>query len=155
WWLFPQRINALGLKTRATTLSDLLVADLPKKQNRILRRLIGLVIVLCLAGYVSAPWIAGEKFLAGAFDFSGFVALAPFAVVITVYTAIGGFRGSVYVDSFQAVFRIFGTILAVGAVALYAHFMGPSFWENLSQAGPDFLALLPGKSVVAAVGLIL
>src|SRR5205085_4335420 len=76
WWLFPQRINALGLKTRATTLSDLLVADLPKKQNRILRRLIGLVIVLCLAGYVSAQWIAGEKFLAGAFDFSGFVALA-------------------------------------------------------------------------------
>jgi Na+/proline symporter len=155
WVIFPQRINSLGRKVGAATLSDLLVSDLPQPSKNRLRTLVGVVILVCLGGYLSAQWLAGQKFLAGAFGFSGLLSLAVFAAVITCYTAIGGFRGSVYVDSFQALVRVAGTALALAAVCWHAKSMGPSFWQNIASAGPDFLRLFPQGSFVGAVGLVL
>src|SRR5690242_17905708 len=63
WLFFPQRINALGRKVEAATLSDLLVCDLPKQSQLNLRTVIGVVIVVCLGGYLTAQWLAGQKFL--------------------------------------------------------------------------------------------
>ncbi len=55
-----------------------------------------------------------KKFLGGAFGFDGVVSLLAFAALIVIYTAIGGFRGSVYVDSMQAIIRVIGTFIAMG-----------------------------------------
>lgn len=154
WLLFPQRINRLGRKVGAATLSDLLVSDLPQPSKNRLRSLVGVVMLICLGGYLSAQWLAGQKFLAGAFGFSGLLSLVIFAVVISCYTAIGGFRGSVYVDSFQALLRVAGSALALGAVYWRAKSVGSSFWQNIASAGPDFLRLFPQSSLVGAVGLV-
>jgi len=68
-----------------------------------LKLLIALIVLTCLSGYVSAQWLSGQKFLNGAFRFSADRSLILFAGLIVLYTAIGGFRGSVYVDCLQAI----------------------------------------------------
>lgn len=154
WSLFPQRLNGFGRRSQATTLSELLTHGLQGRGATLLAVICGLTILLCLSGYVSAQWLAGQKFIAGAFPVSGLGALALFAVLIIAYTSIGGFRGSVYVDSLQAVIRIVGTALALIAVFWVAREDGAIVGQNLDAAGPGFLSLLPAGGWPAA-GFIL
>ncbi len=149
WWVFPNRINAAGRAVRATTMTDLIVDGMSPGPRIWLKRTIALVIVLCLGGYVSAQWIAGQKFLQGAFDFGGVASLLTFAALIVIYTAIGGFRGSVYADTLQAVVRLIGTAIAMIAVTVIASRTPDLFWKNIAAAGPDFLHLAPGGLLIA------
>ena len=120
WLVFPQRINAAGRAIKATTMTDLIVDGIRPQLKAGLKRMIAVLVLVCLGGYVSAQWLAGEKFLGGAFGFDGVVSLLAFAALIVIYTAIGGFRGSVYVDSMQAILRVIGTVLAMVTVAIVA-----------------------------------
>ena len=108
WSLFPGRLNAFGRASQATTLSELLTRGLVGRGAAAVAVLCSAVVILCLGGYVSAQWLAGQKFIAGAFPVSDVGALTLFALLIVAYTGIGGFRGSVYVDSLQAVIRLLG-----------------------------------------------
>jgi Na+/proline symporter len=64
------------------------------------------------------PRSAGQKFLEGASDYGGVASL--FAALIVIYTAVGGFRGSVYADTLQAMVRVIGTAIAIIAVGVVA-----------------------------------
>lgn len=143
WSLFPHRINRAARETRAATMTDIITSGLDGRSARLAKRAVALIALLCLGGYVSAQWIAGEKFLAGAFGFGGAASLLSFAALILLYTLIGGFRGSVYADSLQAVIRLVGTAVALAAIFWVAAQRGPRFWSTLDAAGPDFLSLLP------------
>lgn len=154
WTLFPDRINRIGRELGASTLTDVLAGDLRPAPRRALQVLASIVILVCLTGYVSAQWIAGEKFLAGAFGFQGYVSLATFAGVIVLYTAIGGFRGSVYADSFQAVLRVVGTALALIAIIVIAGQNPSSFQANINAAGASFLEILPNASWIAGAAFV-
>ena len=126
WQFFPERINAFGHKSQATTLSEMLIAGLNGRLAATVSILSALVIVICLAGYTSAQWLAGQKFLAGAFHLPDYMALGLFALMIIAYSSIGGFRGSVYTDTLQAIIRIVGTIIALVAV-IFAASSEPAF----------------------------
>lgn len=151
WIVFPQRINRVGAEARATTLTDVVVRGLPAAPKRVLQVLIGTITLACLGGYVSAQWVSGEKFLMGAFGLGSIVSLLVFAAVIVVYSALGGFRGSVYADSLQAVIRIVGTLIAAAALWVVASRDEAAFWANLQGAGPDFLQLIPADGLLAAL----
>ncbi|MFZ1990657.1 MAG: hypothetical protein WAW96_12895 [Alphaproteobacteria bacterium] len=155
WSIFPGRINRAGAEANASTLTDVLVFRLDERSSKLVKRVVGTAILVCLSGYVSAQWLSGEKFLRGAFGFEGLASLAAFAAVIVVYTAIGGFRGSIYSDAFQAVLRIIGTIVALAAVFTIAGRDIGSFRSAIDAAGPTFLNILPGNSVTAAAGFVL
>ncbi|TAN20714.1 MAG: hypothetical protein EPN33_14390 [Acidobacteria bacterium] len=155
WVFFPHRINAAGRSIGAKTITDLITHGLSPRLQQQLTRVIGICVIACLGGYVAAQWLAGQKFLDGAFGISGAAGLAAFAAVIVCYTAIGGFRGSVYVDSMQAVIRIGGTVLALAAVAYVAIHNRTSFAQNLHAAGTSFLQIVPGHAYWAAIPFIL
>jgi Na+/proline symporter len=155
WLFFPQRINGAGAALGAFTLTDVLVGGLGPKARRPIKLIAATMILLCLSGYISAQWLSGQKFLLGAFGLGGIVSLVLFAAVIVIYTAIGGFRGSVYADSFQAVLRIVGTGVAFAAVLAVVRANPAAFWAEIDRAPPDFLSLLPGGSwwaMIAAIG---
>jgi sodium/proline symporter len=154
WRVFPQRINAFGKTSRATTLSELLTYGLDGRGGFVLSVLAALLVTVCLGGYVAAQWLAGQKFLAGAFGVPGVAALALFALLIVSYTAIGGFRGSVYVDSLQAVIRLVGTTIALAAVFVVAK-GEPQHAARLAAAGPGFLSLLGEGGIGGAIGMLL
>ena len=116
--------------------------------------LCSLVVVLCLGGYLSAQWLAGQKFLAGAFGASNLAALASFALLIVIYTSIGGFRGSVYVDSMQAVIRLIGTTLALAAVIVFANQRPEQVQAEWGLAGADYLNLMGQGGIGGAAEII-
>lgn len=154
WAFFPKRINRTGHRVGANTVADLITASLDRGKARTIRRLIAVVVIACLSGYTAAQWIAGQKFVTGAFGLPAESALFIFAAMIVSYTVIGGFRGSVYTDSYQAVLRLAATTVALIAVALSASGDYAEFSARIAAAGPDFLALFPGMTVGAACAFV-
>ncbi len=154
WAFFPDKINRLGRETKATTLTDVIASGLPPLARRRVKLLAAALILICLTGYISAQWIAGQKFLEGAFGFPHLLSLVLFAALIVLYTGIGGFRGSVYADTLQALIRIFGTSLALAAVGVVAHENSAAFWQNTTRAGPAFFTLLPHGVLAAMIFML-
>jgi sodium/proline symporter len=150
WYFFPARINKIGRESRATTVADVLSYKLSGKASSLLTALCGLLIVVCLAGFLSAQWLAGQKFLSGAFGVPGPLALALFAFVIIAYSSIGGFRGSVYTDVLLAIIRVAGSIIALVAIVWFAVADSTSFSNNIASAGSGFLSLRFGGIVGTA-----
>lgn len=153
WRYFPQRINAFGRDTGAVTLSEMLSHGLDHRWARWASILSAAVIIAGLSGYTAAQWLAGQKFLSGAFGFSSHTALAIFALLIIAYSTIGGFRGSVYADSFQAVVRLFGTGLVLAA-AVWAAAGQHAFATRIDAAGPDFFNPFPGATFAGAIAFM-
>ncbi len=155
WLVFPKRINATGRSIGATTMTDVIVDGMKPFYQIGLKRAVGVLILVCLGGYVSAQWLAGQKFLQGAFGFGSVTSLLVFGALIVVYTAIGGFRGSIYADTMQAVVRIVGTAIAITVVVVVASRAPGTFWHNIEAAGPHFLDIFPKNSLLAALPVIL
>jgi Na+/proline symporter len=155
WYLFPARINEFGHKSRVTTLSELITFELSGPIASSIAVVCTTIVLVCLAGYTSAQWLAGQKFLAGAFGLPDVIALALFAVIIVLYSSIGGFRGSVYTDTLQAFIRVAGTIVALGAIIWFAFADTTSFARNVASAGSDFLNPFPGGTPATVAGFVL
>jgi sodium/proline symporter len=155
WSVFPARLNQLGREANAQTLSELLTYKLSGRISNVLSIVAALLMVMFLAVYTSAQWLAGQKFLSGVFDFSGFVSLLLFAFVIIAYSSLGGFRGSIYTDALQAIIRIGGTIIAVVAVSWFAFFDQDLFHRNIAAAGKDFVAVFPNATLISVGGFVL
>lgn len=155
WRFFPDRINAAGRAVNATTMTDVIVDGMKPGFRIGLKRAVAVVVLICLGGYVSAQWLAGQKFLQGAFNFGNVTSLMVFAAIIVIYTAVGGFRGSVYADTLQAIVRLIGTAIAMTAVGVVALRTPEVFWVNIEKAGPHFLHIFPNGSVFAALPVIL
>jgi Na+/proline symporter len=154
WTLFPARINALGHESCATTISQLLTYRLAGRLSGVISVVAAVVIVICLAGYTSAQWLAGQKFLSGAFALPDYAALGLFALLIIAYSSIGGFRGSVYTDVLQAFIRIAGTVIALVAVSYFAMKQPSIFSQNIRAAGNNFLNPFPGGTFASVVGFV-
>ncbi|HEX3663925.1 MAG TPA: hypothetical protein VHU23_01655 [Rhizomicrobium sp.] len=155
WTLFPARLNRLARKARATTLSEMLTFDLTGGFARGTSIIVAMLLVVFLATYTAAQWLAGRKFLSGIFEISDLTALIAFAATIVAYSSLGGFRGSVYTDLVQAIIRIIGTGVALGAVLAFASSEPSQFMHNITGAGPDFLKLFPNGTLVSVVGFVL
>lgn len=136
-------------------MADLITASLDGAHARAVRRAIAIVVIACLSGYTAAQWIAGEKFVTGAFGLPEAAALFIFAAIIVSYTVIGGFRGSVFTDSYQAVLRLIATTVAIAAVAVVAARDYPLFAARIAAAGPDFLTPFAGMSIGAAIAFVI
>src|SRR5262249_37882773 len=107
-----------------------------------------------LSTYTSAQWLAGKKFLSGVFHLSDLTALLLFSAAIVAYSALGGFRGSIYTDTVQAVVRVAGTVLALGAVTWFAAQDQSHFSRNIAAAGPASLTPLPSGSWLWGAGFV-
>jgi len=77
-----------------------------------------------------------------------------FALLIVAYSSIGGFRGSVYTDTLQAIIRIIGTIVALVAICWFAWSNTDLFNRNIHAAGANFLHLFPG-GIATTIGFVL
>lgn len=154
WSYFPHRINSFGNHANATTLTNLLTHGLPVGRFHPLVVSSTLLVVVCLGGYTMSQWVAGQKFLEGAFGISGRWTLLLFAALVTAYSSLGRFRGSVYADAFQAITRLLGTVTVFVAVCWYVAKDPTVFTANLISAGQGFLDPLGGGTIASAIGFV-
>ncbi len=154
WRLFPARLNEYGTRIGARTLTDVVTGQGKSSTSKMTIIVVGLLVLLSLSGYTAAQWLAGQKFIAGAFGLEPVLSLVLFAAVIVIYTAIGGFRGSIYADSFMAIVRIIGTVVALWAVVHIASQSPVEFSKNIQTAGPDFLNIFGMGSPLVIIGFM-
>jgi sodium/proline symporter len=154
WYLFPHRINELGHRANASSLTDLIAFGLPISKQHPLLLLTSLVVIIGLGGYTMAQWVAGQKFIEGSFGLSGTWALVIFGLAIVGYSAVGRFRGSVYVDTFQAVTRLLGTFIALVSVLYLVLRDTSSFWEKIDSVDASFFSLIGSTSLVSSVAFV-
>lgn len=154
WKFFPSKINESGREIGAKTITDIVVAGFGGRSAKVLTLMVGILILAGLTSYTSAQWLAGQKFVQGAFGLSPHLSLSMFALVIIAYTTIGGFRGSIYADSLQAIIRVIGTFLALAAVG-YVAFNNPTDFEaNIGAAGEGFLNIFSMGSIFTILAFI-
>ncbi len=113
-----------------------------------------LLLVTCLSMYTAAQWLAGKKFLSGAFGITEHISLLLFGLSIVGYSCLGGFRGSVYADVLQGMIRIFGTFVALAAVILFAVSDPDTFRRNFSGVSANYFSFFDG-GLIASIGFIL
>lgn len=147
WKYFPGRINKYAELTKSNTISQMLVYGLNGKLASVLSVLTATLVIVLLGVYTSAQWMAGKKFLSGAFELTDVNAIILFSSTIIIYTTFGGFRGSVFADITQAIIRIIGTILALLLVTEVALESPDSFRMNMEIAGEDFLSISGGLGI--------
>jgi len=155
WKFFPSKINEIGRKINASTITDIVVAGFEGRPAKFLTAILGILILVALTSYTSAQWLAGQKFVQGAFGLTPHFSLMMFALVIIAYTMIGGFRGSIYADSLQAIIRVIGTFLALFAVIYVAYNNPTDFDINIAAAGDGFLNIFSMGSIFTIVAFVI
>lgn len=154
WKYFPAKLNQYGRKHEAVTLSELLVTGLPQYWVRKVTLLVAIIVLVGLLAYISAQWIAGQKFISSAFGFSPELSMMFFATFIILYSTIGGFRGSIYVDTFQAILRVCATLVVIATTLYWVLADIPTFIKNIQQVDEGFFIpfyQMPLTSVIAFI----
>lgn len=107
---------------------------------RILRLLIGLLILVFLTTYAAAQFTAGGKALQVLFGWQAYMGATIGAGVVMVYCFAGGLRASIWTDAAQSILML-GAMLLLLATAVAASGGVASFFGDLSAVSPNYMDL--------------
>lgn len=132
--LLVPKVKSLGEKHNFRTFPDLLAQRFGER----VRILAALVSAIGYAGFTGSQLLAGGKLTAAAFGLDVVPAVLIMAVVIIVYTALGGLEAVVYTDTVQWAILLLGLTF----LALPLGYSAVGGLSGLSAALPDgFLSL--------------
>jgi sodium/proline symporter len=140
-WLFlyyAPRLRRFSEKYDSITVSDFFVSRFNDRKNT-LRVLVAIVILIFMLSYVSAQFVGGGKAFAASFGIDPVLGVVITALIVLIYTILGGFFAVSLTDVVQAFFMIFALVL----LPLMAAFDAGGFHEvvnQLSQAPDGFLS---------------
>lgn len=133
--LLGRRIVELGGTTGALTFPDLLR---DRFESRAIGALSGIAMLVLHTSFIVAQYIAGARVLEAALGVPYVWGVLGFAVIVSVYTAYGGFRAVAWTDSFQAIVMLVGVLLTVG-FGLYRVGGLQAVYDGLAAQSPDLL----------------
>jgi sodium/pantothenate symporter len=109
-----KKIAVVGRKIGAVTVIDLIRS---RYSSDILANISAVVVVVFFTAMMAAQYSGGAALFAAAANVDYRAGLVIFALVVVVYTSIGGFRGVAFTDTVCAVFMLAG-IAVVGIATL-------------------------------------
>lgn len=133
--LLGRRIVELGGTTGALTFPDLLR---DRFESRAIGALSGIAMLVLHTSFIVAQYIAGARVLEAALGVPYMWGVLGFAVIVSVYTAYGGFRAVAWTDSFQAIVMLVGVLLTVG-FGLYRVGGLQAVYDGLAAQSPELL----------------
>lgn len=133
--LLGRRIVELGGTTGALTFPDLLR---DRFESKAIGALSGIAMLVLHTSFIVAQYIAGARVLEAALGVPYLWGVLGFAVIVSVYTAYGGFRAVAWTDSFQAIVMLVGVLLTVG-FGLYRVGGLQAVYDGLAAQSPDLL----------------
>jgi len=153
WSLIAAHLRRQSEKLGALTIPDYFEARFagsPRSLRRTIRILSMLIIIFFYTGYVAAQFVGGGKILNATFGIDPSWGIVIGAVVVMLYTMLGGFLAVVWTDVVQ------GIMMAAVAVILpivgIMKLGGPQgFVDSLSPMGEGFLTMNAGKTGSAFV----
>ncbi len=118
-WMFlyyAPRLRAFSGENDVITVPDFYAARFGDKDN-LLRLICVFIIVIFMVAYVSSQFVAGGKAFAASFDMTPENGMLLSAIIILLYTLIGGFLAVSLTDVVQAIFMIIA-LVAIPAIAI-------------------------------------
>jgi sodium/proline symporter len=155
WKLFPGKLNEYSRHNDVSTISQLLAVGTDKVTCRAIKVSSAILLITGLIAYTASQWIAGQKLLMAASGFSEIPVIIFFGSSLVVYSIVGGFRGSVYADTFQAVLSLLSTIVILFSIFTVASGEPNVFWSNLPPSSSDFWNILPDGSIGSLIAFVL
>lgn len=155
WYGLAPSLQRWSGRTGAVTVTELLAGSNSGAPSRSITGLCSLIILLSLGVYIASQFQGAGKTLAGTFHLPLTTSILVGAVVVVVYTMLGGFWAVSVTDTLQ------GSLMALAAVLLPAVSLvavgGPiELFRQLEQvAGSGYLDLGRGMGVFSAAGMIL
>ena len=151
FWHFAPRLRRLAEARECITLTDFF-AERFRDERGTLRLVLSAVIVIFMTAYVSAQFVGGGKAIGASFGLDPQTGVVLTALIVLVYTSIGGFLAVSLTDTVQAVFMVFALLaipfLAIAGIggldALLAQVTAydPSFVDLFSLGAGAFLGLV-------------
>lgn len=119
------------------TLPDFFESRFKDKSN-ILRVISVIIILIFMISYVAAQFLAGGKAFSTSFHLSEINGILLTAIIVLIYTALGGFLAVSLTDMIQAFFMIFA-LLVLPSIAIVHAGGWPEIVNILHNFNPKFL----------------
>jgi sodium/proline symporter len=146
-----RRLRRFAGERDCVTLTDIFAERLADHDGR-LRAALSLVILIFMAAYVSSQFVGGGKAIGASFGLEPEMGILLTALIVLLYTTVGGFLAVSLTDTLQAVFMIFALlaipILALGPVGGWGMVTAelgawdPSFLDPLALGAGALLGLV-------------
>ena len=154
WYIIAEKLRIETEKYSALTIPGYLHRKYNDNSN-IIRLFSSIIIAFFFLFYVSAQFHASGKVINTLFGLSSIDGIVIGAIVIILYTLMGGFFAIAWTDLLQGVLMI-GTLVflpIVGIIELQN--TDRSFYEVLNQVGESKSSFTMGKSGLAAISVVL
>ena len=154
WFYFGPQLRKQSLEFNQVTLTDFLLQDSGRVDRRAAAFLSVILILLCFIFYIAAQFDAAGKALVSHFDLSETTAIVAGAMIVFVYSMLGGFWAVSVTDTLQALVMMVAALLVpVAAVTAGGGFA--EIWSGLETTMPaSYLQISGGHSWLILVGFI-
>ncbi len=122
--------------------------------NHILRRLIGFLTVFFLTFYAAAQFKAGSKATTVLLNWEPESGVIISAVIVLLYSAVGGLRASIWTDAAQSLVMLFGMVILIFGGLELAGGWG-SAMEKMSAVSGNYLGWFPDTDMLGIALFIL
>ena len=148
---YARRLRNFTEKRDCLTVPDFFAERFGDK-NGLLRITIVVIFLVFMIGYISAQFVAGGKAFASGFGMDMNTGIITTALIVVLYTIVGGFLAVSLTDMFQAIFMILALVI-LPAVAIY-DFGGLGFLLDQLSAMDGMYVDPFALSVGAAIGFV-
>jgi len=154
WYIIAEKLRIETEKYSALTIPGYLHRKYNDNSN-IIRLFSSIIIAFFFLFYVSAQFHASGKVINTLFGLSSIDGIVIGAIVIILYTLMGGFFAIAWTDLLQGILMI-GTLVVLPIVGIIElQNTDRSFYEVLNQVGESKSSFTMGKSGLAAISVIL
>jgi sodium/proline symporter len=154
WYYIAKRMREASHADQLLTMTDFFVHDLPPRWQSIIVKSISFIVLFSFVFYVAAQFQGAGTAFAGAFGMPRTEALLLGALIVLIYTWLGGFWAVSLTDAIQ------GTVMALAAVALpvatLSYLGGVEGFINglVAVSSPEQLSFTAGNGLLLSLGII-
>lgn len=144
--ILGKKLAILSRKLNAITILDILRA---RYQSDVIVILSAVILLIFFLGAVVAQFVGGARLFESVTGAPYFVGLSMFAIVVTVYTTVGGFRAVAITDAIQGFMMLFATAILF-FMLLHKGGGMENIMHRVAEINPDFLRPDGGGSIPKA-----
>ena len=155
WLYFGSRLREESAAFNQVTPTDFLLHDSRPDYRRVAAMVAGALILLCFVFYIAAQFDAAGKALTSQFEISTASAVITGAVIIVIYSMLGGFWAASVTDTLQAVVMLMAAIAVPTAAVIAAGGFG-EVWASLQATMPaSYLQVTGGHAPLIFLGFVI
>ncbi|MBE6683746.1 MAG: sodium/proline symporter PutP [Ruminococcaceae bacterium] len=136
WILIAKRLRRFSQAANDSITLPQYLSNRFATQSKALQVVCAVVFLVCFTLYVASAFVAGTNVFTALFDIKPETAMLIFALILIVYTFLGGYRAVCWTDLFQGMLMIIA-ILAVPIIIALTKDLDYSALENVVHSAKD------------------